>query len=94
MILCMSDYPRTLLEFQKLFPDEAACASHLERIRWPEGFKCPYCSQVGDLFWPMVAFDSVLKIATRVESLTYMAFYEDAKTHTNPAGSDDSVLTG
>jgi len=48
MLLRMSDYPRTLLEFQKLFPDEAACASHLERIRWPEGFKCPYCGQVGD----------------------------------------------
>jgi hypothetical protein len=27
MILRMSDYPRTLLEFQKLFPDEAACTS-------------------------------------------------------------------
>jgi hypothetical protein len=48
MILRMTDYPRTLLEFQKLFPDEAACTIHLERIRWPEGFKCPYCGQVGD----------------------------------------------
>ena len=48
MILRMSEYPRTLLEFQKLFPDEAACARHLERIRWPEGFKCPYCGHVGD----------------------------------------------
>jgi hypothetical protein len=44
----MSDYLRTLLEFQHLFPDEAACARHLERIRWPEGFDCPSCSQVGD----------------------------------------------
>ena len=35
MILRMSDYPRTLLEFQHLFPDETACARHLERIRWP-----------------------------------------------------------
>jgi len=26
----MSDYPRTLLEFQHIFPDEAACARHLE----------------------------------------------------------------
>jgi hypothetical protein len=36
----------------------------------------------------------VLKIATRVESLTYRAFYEDAKTHTNPGGTEDSALTG
>jgi len=48
MILRMSEYPRTLLEFQKLFPDETACATHLERIRWPEGFNCPYCGQAGD----------------------------------------------
>ena len=50
MILCMSDYPWTLLEFQKLFPDELACARHLERIRWQEGYKRPYCGQVGDPF--------------------------------------------
>ncbi|HDZ23571.1 MAG: transposase [Deltaproteobacteria bacterium] len=37
-----------MLEFQKLFPDEAACASHIERIRRPEGFKCSYCGQVGN----------------------------------------------
>ena len=44
----MSDYPRTLLEFQHLFPDEASCARHLERIRWPDGFECPSCRQVRD----------------------------------------------
>jgi DNA-directed RNA polymerase subunit RPC12/RpoP len=44
----MTDYPRTLIEFQHLFPDETACARHIERIRWPKGFKCPSCSQVGD----------------------------------------------
>ena len=42
----------------------------------------------------MVAFDSVLKIAARVESLTYRAFYEGAKTHTNPGETGDSALTG
>jgi len=50
MILCMSDHPRTLLERQKLFPGEAVCASHLERIGWQEGYKRPYCGQVGDPF--------------------------------------------
>ncbi|MCK5487270.1 MAG: transposase [Desulfobacterales bacterium] len=44
----MSDYPRILLEFQHLFPDETACARHLESIRRPEGFACPSCGQVGD----------------------------------------------
>ena len=44
----MVDFPQTLLEFQRLFPDEAACACHLERMRWPEGFECPSCGVVGD----------------------------------------------
>jgi hypothetical protein len=42
----------------------------------------------------MVGFDSVLKIAARVESLTYSNFYKSAQTHTNPVGSDEPVLTG
>ena len=45
-------------------------------------------------FWPMVAFDSVLKIAARVEALTYRDFYEGAQTHANPSESDEPVLTG
>jgi len=56
----MPDYPRTLLEFQHLFPDEASCARHLERIRWPEGFECPSCSQVGDP-WRLQARPRVLE---------------------------------
>ena len=70
MVRRMLDYPRTLLEFQYLFPDETACARHLERIR------------------------SVLKIAARVESMTYRDFYEGAKTRTNLAEPDEPVSTG
>jgi len=25
------------------FPDDAACAAYLERLRWPNGFRCPHC---------------------------------------------------
>ena len=25
------------------FPDDAACAAYLERLRWPDGFRCPHC---------------------------------------------------
>lgn len=41
-------FPRSLPEFQRLFPDDAACASYLERIRWDAGFACPYCGVIGD----------------------------------------------
>ena len=41
-------FPTTLLEFQRAFPDEAACATHLEKLRWPEGFVCARCGAVDD----------------------------------------------
>ena len=37
-------FPRSLPEFQKLFPDDAACAAYLEAIRWRDGFVCGWCS--------------------------------------------------
>jgi Transposase zinc-ribbon domain/HNH endonuclease len=43
-------FPRSLPEFQRLFPDEAACASYLERSRWREGFACPKCGERGEPF--------------------------------------------
>ncbi len=56
----MSNSPRTLLEFQHLFPDESSCLLHLERIRWPEGFECPSCGNVGDP-WRLRARPRVLE---------------------------------
>jgi hypothetical protein len=41
-------FPRSLLDFQRLFPDEEACAAYLEDTRWPEGFVCPTCGVVDD----------------------------------------------
>lgn len=41
-------FPRSLPEFQRLFPDEAACARYLERARWGSGFVCPHCETTGD----------------------------------------------
>lgn len=39
----MPDFPRSVLEFQHQFPDEAACAAWLLAARWPDGFRCPAC---------------------------------------------------
>lgn len=33
----------TIFEFQKLFPDERACYSHLADVKWANGFVCPDC---------------------------------------------------
>lgn len=33
----------SLREWQERFKDEESCREQLARIRWPEGFVCPYC---------------------------------------------------
>ena len=43
-------FPQSLPEFQKLFPDDAACAAYLGRARWPDGFVCPHCGLIGEPF--------------------------------------------
>jgi transposase-like protein len=43
-------FPRTLLEFQAQFPDDAACWAYLRRARWPDGFVCPRCGGRGGHF--------------------------------------------
>lgn len=43
--MCMADkFPESLPGFQKMFPDDAACAKYLEAIRWRDGFQCPKCA--------------------------------------------------
>jgi Transposase zinc-ribbon domain len=41
-------FPKSLPEFQRLFPDEVACAAYLEPPRWGNGFVCPYCGMTGE----------------------------------------------
>jgi ISXO2-like transposase domain/Transposase zinc-ribbon domain len=38
-------YPGTWTEFVAWFPDEAACAFYLERLRWPKGIVCRACGE-------------------------------------------------
>ncbi|HWE81387.1 MAG TPA: transposase, partial [Gaiellaceae bacterium] len=35
------DFPRSVIEFQRRFPDEPACRAYLFASRWPAGFFCP-----------------------------------------------------
>ena len=43
-------FPRSLPEFQRLFPNDAACAEYLEKLRWRGGFVCPRCGVTGEPF--------------------------------------------
>jgi transposase-like protein len=40
------DKPMSRTEFDRKFPDDAACARHLVTTRWPDGFTCPECGSV------------------------------------------------
>lgn len=37
------DYPRLYREFVEWFPNDEACLTYLEELRWPNGFICPAC---------------------------------------------------
>ena len=39
--------PKTLPDFQRVFPNEEACAAYLYSVRFPSGFACPYCEWAG-----------------------------------------------
>ena len=47
----MLDFPRSLVDFQRRFPDEAAGAAYLAALRWPDGFRCPACGH--DRAWAL-----------------------------------------
>lgn len=40
-------YPKSLGEFQAWFRTDADCLDYLEWLRWPAGFVCPACLEVG-----------------------------------------------
>jgi transposase-like protein len=62
-------FPKSLPEFQKLFPDDAHCAAYMERVRWPSGFACPSCRTVGEPG----------RIATRPHVLRFKACKKEAR---------------
>ena len=47
----MEEYPRNLAEFEAWFASEQACRDYLYRLRWPDGFRCPRCSN--EKAWPV-----------------------------------------
>jgi transposase-like protein len=46
--LAGEDYPGTWSQFLEWFPDDAACARYLERLRWRGAFACPGCGVLAE----------------------------------------------
>ena len=38
-------YLRNVVDFNRMFADEDACAAYLAACRWPDGFRCPRCGE-------------------------------------------------
>jgi transposase-like protein len=39
----LSDFPKTVLEFERRFSSERACRQYLAQVKRPDGFRCPRC---------------------------------------------------
>lgn len=46
----LPEYSSTLLDFQRMFPDEAECFQYLERVRWPNRFSCEKRANISEPF--------------------------------------------
>ena len=42
--------PKSLPDFQRIFPKEEACYTYLYAARFPNGFICPYCNWSGNAY--------------------------------------------
>jgi len=42
--------PKSLPDFQRIFPNEEACYNYLYAARFPNGFICPYCNWSGNAY--------------------------------------------
>src|SRR5271166_738794 len=42
------DYPRTFQAMDERFRDDEACRQYIRRLRWPKGFTCLHCGEVGE----------------------------------------------
>ena len=70
---------RSLLDFQKEFSTDQACAEHLAKQRWALGFKCPACGH--DQFW-FLAGRGLLdcKVCRHQTSLTSGTIFHKTRT--------------
>ncbi len=74
-------FPTTLPEFQRVFPDDAACATYLERLRWADGFACPRCGVVGEPY-RFAARPGVLRCRSCKSNVSLTAGTVMQSTHT------------
>lgn len=73
------DYPNTYGEFTEMFPNDAACAAFLERLRWTEGFVCPVC-QTASTPWKESCGRLLCPICHHQTSMTAGTIFDKTRT--------------
>jgi len=73
----VEDYPRTLMDLERRFSDEAACRAYLFALRWPNGLVCPRCA--GAKAWPMARGLWVCRTCRRQVSVMAGTIFQDSK---------------
>ena len=74
----VDDYPRTLAEFEARFATDEACRAYLDRLRWPNGFRCPRCG--GAHAWPVRTVLRQCATCGRQTSVTAGTVFQDSRT--------------
>ena len=74
----VEEYPRNQMELEAMFSTEEACRGYLFRLRWPDGFSCPYCGQ--SEYWPIRGIQLRCAACRRLTSITAGTIFQD--THT------------
>jgi len=72
------DYPGTWQAFESWFPDEAACRSYLENLRWPDGFVCPSCAATSA--WRIASGHWMCSACGRKTSVTAGTIFHRSRT--------------
>lgn len=73
----MADSPRDLMDFEAQFASERACRDYLFALRWPDGFRCPRCSQ--HEAWPVREVLLQCAACGRQTSLTAGTIFQDTR---------------
>jgi transposase-like protein len=73
-------FPLIYRDFVKMFPDDAACASHLEQLRWPHGFVCPAC-QTQQEPWRQTRGRLVCPACHHQSTVTAGTIFDKTRTH-------------
>jgi transposase-like protein len=71
----MKLYPLNVIDFQDMFPTDAACFEYLRLVKFSEGFHCPNCQ--GNAYWVIKGHTIRCRVCDKNVSLTSGTIFQD-----------------